>query len=66
MIYVTTFCNFPHNTKTGRPIGHECYILPVAMLKAEMDGDYALACSILQDKGKGPVVNGRNAKGESD
>jgi hypothetical protein len=57
--YITTFCNFAHNVKTGRPIGHECYILPVSALRAEMAGDYDKAISILRTKGKGPVVDGR-------
>lgn len=37
-VYCTSFCNFGHSTKTGRPIGHECYIIPPSMLKIEMEG----------------------------
>lgn len=35
--YVTTFCNFAHNLKTGRPIKHECFIIPPKLLKIEME-----------------------------
>lgn len=59
--YVTTFCNFAHWLKTGRPIGHECHILPPAMLRAEYDGDIQKALEILHTKGKGPIVVGRDA-----
>lgn len=37
--YMTTFCNFAHSLKTGIPIGHECYIIPPELLKAEMEND---------------------------
>jgi hypothetical protein len=37
--YVTTFCNFAHDLKTGRPISHECYIIPPKLLKLEMEAD---------------------------
>ena len=35
-IYCTSFCNMGHNIRTGRPIAHECYIIPPKLLKAEM------------------------------
>jgi hypothetical protein len=35
--YVTSFCNFPHRLKDGKPIRHECYIIPPKLLRAEMD-----------------------------
>lgn len=57
--YVTTFCNFPHRIATGRPIGHECYILPSAMLRADLAGDMDRALNILRERGKGPIVVGR-------
>ena len=60
--YVSTFCNFAHNKKTGRPIGHECVIIPPAALKAEMAGDYDKANAIMQRKrahGALRVVRGR-------
>lgn len=45
--YVTTYCNRAHSLKTGRPIGHECYTIPVAALRAEREGNYDLANEIL-------------------
>jgi hypothetical protein len=63
--YVTTFCNFAHSLRTGRPIGHECHILPVAALEAERNGDMDTAIEILRTQGKGPVVKGRSAKESS-
>jgi hypothetical protein len=38
-IYCTSFCNHGHDLETGRPVGHECYILNPRALKAERDGD---------------------------
>lgn len=46
--YVTTFCNFPHRLRDGRPIGHECYVIPPAALRAEVAGNIALACDLIQ------------------
>jgi len=64
--YVTTFCNFPHDVNTGRPINHECYILPPAALKAEMEGDYETAQEILhKNRGKMRMVNPRKTKDAS-
>lgn len=48
--YVTTYCNFPHNIKTGRPIDHECITIPPKALKAEMEGDFDRAIEILQKR----------------
>jgi hypothetical protein len=61
--YVTTFCNFAHWLKTGRPIGHECYILPPKDLKREMDSKDGDDISDLYAK-KGPIVIGRPLKEE--
>jgi len=59
--YVTSFCNFPHVLKTGRPIDHECYILPPAMLEAERNDNHALANEILArvDFKRAGMVKGR-------
>jgi hypothetical protein len=46
-IYCTSYCNFGHNMKTGRPIGHECRVIPPAALRAERAGDYGEAQRIL-------------------
>lgn len=45
--YVTTYCNKPHSKKTGKPIRHECRIIPPKALQAEMEGDYEEANRIL-------------------
>ena len=37
--YVTTFCNFPHRLKDGKPIEHNCYILDPKALQAEARGE---------------------------
>lgn len=58
--YVSTFCNFPHRLDTGRPVGHECYILPPAMLRAELAGDYDGAAEILSAAGRDPLNGGPN------
>jgi hypothetical protein len=62
-IYVTSFYNWAHNLKTGRPIGHECYIIPPAALQAEIAGDYDAASRIISE-GKGPIVKGRKLRDE--
>lgn len=41
--YVTTFCNHAHRLADGKPIGHECYVLPTAALHAERAGKIGVA-----------------------
>lgn len=39
--YVTSFCNHAHRLSDGKPINHECYIIPPRLLKMEMNcGDW--------------------------
>lgn len=38
-IWVTTFCNKAHRLSDGKPIKHECFIIPPKLLKAERDND---------------------------
>jgi hypothetical protein len=45
--YCTTFCNFHHRVRDGKPMEHECYILPPAALRAEIAGDYVTSIEIL-------------------
>jgi hypothetical protein len=61
-VFCTSFCNFGHILETGRPVDHECYVLPPAMLYAEQAGDMDAALRLLAEKGKGPIVNGRPLK----
>lgn len=42
-IYCTSYCNKGHIVEDGRPVKHECYVLPAAALKAEMSGDFRSA-----------------------
>lgn len=46
-IYCTTYCNFGHDVKTGRPAKHECIVIPPKALEAEMAGDTDAAIRIL-------------------
>lgn len=45
--YVTTYCNHPHYIENGHPIDHECIIIPPEALRAEMEGDYQKAISLM-------------------
>lgn len=40
-IYCTSFCNFGHDVLTGRPVGHECYVLHPEDLRIEARGSDA-------------------------
>lgn len=57
-IYCTSFCNKGHRLKTGRPVDHECYILPPAALKAEREGNDDEALRLLSSMRR-VVVRGR-------
>lgn len=46
--YVSTYCNFAHRLRDGKPIQHECRIIPPDALKAEMKGEIRRAIEILQ------------------
>jgi hypothetical protein len=58
-VYCTSYCNKLHYIENGRPIDHECYVLPSDMLEAEKRGDYEGALAALIEKGRGPLVRGR-------
>ncbi len=45
--YCTTFCNKGHRLSDGKPIGHECFIMPTEALHAEKSGDTDKAIQIL-------------------
>ena len=40
MKYCTSFCNHAHRVSDGKPVAHECYVLPPAALAAERRGDF--------------------------
>jgi len=45
-IYCTTYCNKGHRLSDGKPVDHECYVLPPKALQAEREGDYEMATVI--------------------
>ena len=46
--YVSTYCNFAHRKADGKPINHECRIIPPAALAAEMADDFPKAIEIMR------------------
>jgi hypothetical protein len=50
--YVTTFCNFAHRLKDGKPINHECYIIPPELLRLEMEADDIDSINKLKEEGE--------------
>ena len=60
--FVTTYCNKPHRLEDGKPIDHECYILPTAALHAERDGQIARAMIVLAHWKKRRVHKGVRSK----
>lgn len=46
--YCTSFCNQAHRMHDGKPVAHECYIIPPAALTAERDGNTQLAIELIQ------------------
>ncbi len=50
-VYCTTYCNKGHRTKDGKPVDHNCYVLPPMALWAERMGDYELAKEVIRDAG---------------
>lgn len=47
-IYTSTYCNFGHDVKTGKPIGHECVVIPPKALAAEIAGNYDRAIELME------------------
>ena len=47
--YVTTYCNKAHRCSDGKPIKHECRILPHQAIAAERSGDYARAIELISN-----------------
>lgn len=60
--YVTTYCNHPHRLKDGKPVNHNCYILPPDALEAERNGDTDRAIELLQ-KAKPLIEMRKGVKG---
>jgi len=47
-IYCTSYCNQGHRMRDGKPINHECMLLPPAALRAEREDRFEEALQILQ------------------
>lgn len=47
-IYTTSYCNKGHRLSDGVPVKHECYVLPVGMLLAEIDDNFELVNELLE------------------
>lgn len=60
-VYCTTYCNQGHRLSDGKPVDHECHILPPKALQAEREGDYEGATVILA--GAKPLKVHRGVKG---
>ena len=48
-IWVSSYCNFAHEIKTGKPIEHECRIIPVKAIEAEIKGNIEDSTNILRN-----------------
>ena len=46
-IFCTSFCNHGHRLVDGKPIDHECFVLPTEALLAEQAGDNARALEVM-------------------
>lgn len=68
-VWCSTFCNHGHVMQTGRPIDHECYVIPPRLLRLERDAmssDASEMTKMASESGwrrwcnaKGPTVRGR-------
>lgn len=45
--YLTSYCNRHHRVRDGKPVEHECSILPPKAIRAERDGFYEDAIDII-------------------
>ena len=62
--YVTTFCNRAHRVLDGKPIGHECYVLPTEVLVAERNGNVERAFEVLSGWKKRKAHKGLKESGQ--
>lgn len=61
-IYCTSFCNQPHRLRDGKPVGHECYVMPTEALHAEREGNTAKALDVLSSWKNRRAHNGLRPK----
>jgi hypothetical protein len=60
--YCTSFCNQGHSFVTGKPLDHECYVLPPKALRMEFLGNVELACEYIQAAKPLPVHGGTRCR----
>lgn len=48
-IYCSTYCNSGHDLKTGKPVDHECRVIPPEALEAEREGRFEDAVEVMED-----------------
>jgi hypothetical protein len=64
-VYLTSFCNHRHRLSDGKPVEHECFILPTEALHAERAGDTEKATEILSGWKKRRTHRGLKENGSS-
>lgn len=52
-IYCTSYCNSGHDLETGKPIDHECRVIPPKALMLERQGKYEEAIEVMDDRKRG-------------
>lgn len=57
-VYCTTYCNHGHRLSDGKPVDHECHVLPPKALQAEREGDYERAAELIRAARPLPVHRG--------
>lgn len=48
-VYMSTYCNQGHRLSDGKPVNHECVILPPEALQAEREGDYERVWDLMDE-----------------
>lgn len=49
--YVTSYCNRPHRMRDGKPVRHECAVLPWRALELEREGNVEEAIARIEAAG---------------
>lgn len=48
-VYLSSYCNHGHRLSDGKPVNHECRIIPPKALELERDGEIEQAIEILDN-----------------
>lgn len=56
-IYCSTYCNHGHRLSDGKPIEHECLVIPPKALEAGKVGNFCLAVELIEQS-KTKIVKG--------